>query len=78
MSDQTPIEVIQPETYRSSSSQQGGNSALKIIAVILILVMLCCCCSFLLIFTGLWAGLGWLWNNGDALLQIGGHLPILF
>jgi hypothetical protein len=77
MSEQTPVEVIQPASY-ASSSQQGGNTALKVIAVILIVLILCCCCSFLIVFAGLWAGLGWLWNNGDALFQIGNLMPFLF
>lgn len=76
MSQQPPIEVIQPNSYTSNPGQQNTNTVWKVIAVVLVVLVLCCCCSFLLIFAGLWGAFGWLWNNGDALLQIGSLVPL--
>ncbi len=64
MADQTQGEVIYTETAHRS---QGPNTAVTVILVVLLLVILCCCCIFWLVVAGLWGGLSFLWNNGDAI-----------
>ena len=64
MADQTQGEVIYTETTRRSD---GPNIAVTVIIVVLLLFFLCCCCIFWLVIAGLWGGLSFLWNNGDAI-----------
>ncbi len=75
MSEQTPVEVVQPGYY--STPQQNGNTALRVILVIILVLVLCCCCAMIAFVAGLWGFLGWLWNNGDSIFYLGQLLPLV-
>jgi hypothetical protein len=80
MSDQENVEVIPPASYQSTYNPRpaNGNSAWKAILVIFIVLVLCICCSCVLIFSGLWTSLSWLWRNGDSLFYGSSLLPLIF